>query len=351
MDVFAPEKADSVLFIVDVPHATPDDNEWKERREMAARWHSAMLELSKEIGFSLFPVACYQDVAQHNNSLPDIFEVEGDWIKAKTLAESASLVIAFSKWSATAPLHEWVHLYKGLRAASLPGVTPYMESTALAADYAQVASYCRILQPKLDAAEAAFVRFSTGDELLLDLRWRNAQVDDGVLHPTQAGKVINLPSGEVFSTFYEGERKEADSLTNGVLPIVWNGSIVSLLIEHNTVVDILSDADGGIRKFLEEDEARKNLAELGLGCNPAAVVTGHILEDEKVGPHIALGRSDHLGGTVGPAAFKLKPWHQDFAYTKKGSVFIESMVFTGSGLGSETIISRGNYSRHLNIPI
>jgi hypothetical protein len=352
-DVFAPAKSDNVLFIVDLPHVTPDSPKWTRRREMAGRWHAAMESLAKEKGFSVMPIAYYLDVGQHNNSLPDAFQLEADWVKAEALVGSASLIIAMSTWSATAPLHEWVDRYPELRAASLPGITPEMEETALAANYAQIAAYCRVLKPKLDAAEFAFARFSTGDELRLDLRWRAAEMDDGRLHPSDVGKVINLPSGEVFSTLYEGERKDVDSLTRGILPVVWKNKVVRLLVEHNTVVDVLrgDSSEGSLQRFLEEDEARKNIAELGLGCNPSAIVSGNILEDEKAGPHIALGRSDHLGGTVGPRLFQLQPWHQDFSYTKKGLISMDSLIFHYDGAGAETIISRGHYSKHVEIPV
>ena len=351
IDVFAPIPSDRVLFIIDVPHHTPDDDEWKARREMAQCWHAVMSDLAKERGFNLLPIAQYRDVALHNNSLPDTFLSEGNSVKADALVGSTSLVIAMTKWSASAPLHEWAHDYSGLRAASLPGITTAMETTALSADYAKVASYCRILQPRLDAAELAFIRFSTGDELNLDLRWRKAHMDDGVLHPDQAGKLINLPSGEVYSALYEGEHKGSESRTEGILPVVWNGSIMRLTVERNTVTEISAEKDNSLRKFLEQDAARRNIAELGLGCNPAAEVTGNILEDEKAGPHIALGRSDHLGGAVGPAQFQLEPWHQDFAYTRKCPIYIESLVLASDAAGSETLISRGHYSRHLDIPI
>jgi hypothetical protein len=148
-DVFAPAKSDNVLFIVDLPHVTPDSPKWTRRREMAGRWHAAMESLAKEKGFSVMPIAYYLDVGQHNNSLPDAFQLEADWVKAEALVGSASLIIAMSTWSATAPLHEWVDRYPELRAASLPGITPEMEETALAANYAQIAAYCRVLKPKL----------------------------------------------------------------------------------------------------------------------------------------------------------------------------------------------------------
>jgi leucyl aminopeptidase (aminopeptidase T) len=48
------------------------------------------------------------------------------------------------------------------------------------------------------------------------------------------------------------------------------------------------------------DPRAHNLAEFGIGCNPAARVTGVTLEDEKaLGTcHLALGRNDLFGGTV-----------------------------------------------------
>ena len=47
-------------------------------------------------------------------------------------------------------------------------------------------------------------------------------------------------------------------------------------------------------------ELGTNLAELGIGTNEAATVTGNILEDEKIlgSVHIAFGASAGIGGTV-----------------------------------------------------
>ena len=59
--------------------------------------------------------------------------------------------------------------------------------------------------------------------------------------------------------------------------------------------------------FAELGDAARNIAELGIGTNPAARLSGNILESEKVAgtAHVALGASRHIGGTVDV------PFHQD----------------------------------------
>ena len=58
-------------------------------------------------------------------------------------------------------------------------------------------------------------------------------------------------------------------------------------------------------ELLRREPAYGNLAELGLGVLAGFGVEplGEILIDEKLGLHIAFGRSDHFGGRVGAADF------------------------------------------------
>lgn len=50
----------------------------------------------------------------------------------------------------------------------------------------------------------------------------------------------------------------------------------------------------------EHGEEGTNVAELGIGTNEAALLTGNILEDEKIlgTAHVAFGASAAIGGTV-----------------------------------------------------
>ena len=84
------------------------------------------------------------------------------------------------------------------------------------------------------------------------------------------------------------------------------------IVKNNRIVEIIGEGKKAeeMRLFFMENDSRRNVAELGIGCNPQAVVTGNALEDEKVGLHIAYGMSIHLGGKV------KSDTHDDICYSK-----------------------------------
>jgi len=87
---------------------------------------------------------------------------------------------------------------------------------------------------------------------------------------------------------------------------------VKYVIKNNKIVEVIGEGKKAdeMRAFFTENESRRNIAELGIGCNPKAVITGNILEDEKVGLHIAYGMSPHIGGKV------KSDMHQDICYSR-----------------------------------
>ena len=90
-----------------------------------------------------------------------------------------------------------------------------------------------------------------------------------------------------------------------------------------------------------------NLAELGLGCNDKAVISGNILEDEKVmGVHLAAGLSEHIGGTVGVDDFEdpANALHEDRVYPAGGEIEVTTLIFEYEDGSSETIIKDGRYT-------
>lgn len=90
-------------------------------------------------------------------------------------------------------------------------------------------------------------------------------------------------------------------------------------------------AEGGLGpRFLEllheHGEPGLNLAELGVGTNDRAILTGNVLEDEKIlgSVHVAFGASAAIGGTVAV------PIHLD-AIVSDASLMIDGRSILDSG--------------------
>jgi leucyl aminopeptidase (aminopeptidase T) len=206
------------------------------------------------------------------------------------------------------------------------------------------------LADKLDSSVGARVEFSTGHLMYLDLRHREGKADDGRLHADKTGiRLINLPSGEAFTAPYEGELEGDPSLTEGTIPVMYDDELVLFQVEQNRIAEVVGDGPEASdkREYFAVDEARRNIAELGLGCNDKAVMSGVVLEDEKVlGMHWAYGLSSHLGGTVGVADFSDPSYsvHQDIVYAKGGSIEVASLVLDYEDGTTEEIIKNGEYT-------
>ncbi len=326
-DVFAPTSDDTVLVMVDAPHGAIEDRaDWKDRRVMAEEWRQAFLDYP----VSTHPLLTFPATGANNGDLPDAGQMDGRATSLEEAIAQSTIVVAMTQYSATAPLSRLAKKYPTIRVASMPGVLRRMEETALAADYQEVARRTHLLADLLTRAEGAETVFTTGDRIYFDLRYRTGHADDGLCHPGKEFPLINLPSGEAFIVPYEGEREEEPSLTRGIIPMRLNGESFSLLIESNRMADVRGDGPEAraFSEYLAADPARRNVAELGLGCNDKAVVMGSVIEDEKAGMHWAYGRSEHLGGTVGPDAF-LTPnhvVHQDIVYAPDSAIGIRRLT-------------------------
>lgn len=351
VDVFDPQATERVLVMVDVPAGSLADNPaWADRRAMASEWLAAFQQLAAKRGFEVYPLLSYPATGGHSAPLPEYGEMNGQKVRLEDILAKTSLALALTEYSATAPLVQFTERYPGLRAASMPMISRSMQGTALAADYSRVAERAHVLAARLDRAEGAVIKFSTGQQLFVDLRHRNAYADDGRLPADKAGeRVINLPSGEAYIAPYEGEIAGDPSRTEGAIPILSNGTVVVVQVKQNRVQDVLGDNPdaAGLREWFAVDPARTNIAELGLGVNDRAVVTGNVLEDEKVfGVHLAGGLSEHIGGTVGPDDFRdpAAIVHQDVVYASGSKVEVSSLVLEYEDGSREEIIRGGDYT-------
>lgn len=344
-DVFAPSPEDVVLVMTDLPReGLADDADWADRRAMAEEWRAGFATL----GAQTQPLLRFPASAGNNADLPEWGEQKEARIRIADAIGRATLVVAMTRHSATAPLSAHVKARNDLRVASMPGVLRQMERTALAADYREVARRARLLAERLDRAEGAEVEFDTGHRCFFDLRYRNGHADDGDCTREKEGfRLINLPSGEAFIVPYEGERLNTPSRTAGEIPVAWQGEQAVLEISENRIGAVRGGAYADrLRAHFDVDPARRNVAELGLGCNDAAVVSGSVLEDEKVGFHWAYGRSEHLGGVVDPDAFRDPKHvvHQDIVYARGCPIGVKRLDLIYPDERRETIIRDGAYS-------
>jgi hypothetical protein len=318
--VFQPRPGEKALAIlVDLPDAkVPDDPSWAARREIARAWTTELNAHRAELGLETHLVV-YPNVHTNNGDLPERawFHAGGPLPSVESLDPATSIrfadlyaghpiLIALTKFSATAPL-KLAAKTQPIRAATMPGFREDM-IPALRLDYTEVNRRVNLLKDLLDRAEGANFRFATPAgpcELHVDLRHRTGHASGGLLPaPGVAG---NLPSGEAYIVPYEGEREGDPSRTAGVMPVQFGDEIVRYRMEGNKALEVISDGPRSREEatHLAQEPAYGNLAELGLGVLAAFGVKpiGEILLDEKLGLHLAFGRSDHFGGQVGPKDF------------------------------------------------
>jgi hypothetical protein len=320
--VFPRYETDKALAIlVDVPHSAervkPD---WRERRRLAHEWHALLDARKAEIPLAEVKLVTYADVGSNNADLPaDGFLIAGAMPETGSELERAGRRVSFERvfsetqlflapteFSTTAPLKVAARRH-GFRAATMPGFAASM-IPALRIDYGEVARRVDALKKRLDEADHADVIFTLdgGSEYAIhfDLRRRAAHASSGRF--PEAGTAGNLPSGEAYIVPYEGEAGE-ESQTAGTLPVEIAGEMVFFSIQANRAMTVEGGgpAAQAERDHLAAEPAYGNLAELGFGvlADFGLEPTGEILLDEKLGLHIAFGRSDHFGGAVAPKDF------------------------------------------------
>lgn len=320
--VFVPTGEDRLLGVmIDLPdNRTPDDDAWVARRAMAADWVRLLQEQAADVGYDTHLVL-YRNVGTNNGDLPERCWVHAggpvpdhanalDADASRPMAEifdTHGMLMAVSKFSTTAPLKVAARKHP-MRAATMPGFTADM-IPALRLDYTEVNRRVNILKRLLDDATGADFAFRSPageDRLHLDLRHRSGHASGGLL--PQRGVAGNLPSGEAYVVPYEGEVEGDPSRSEGILPVQFDqDEVVRYRIAGNKAVEVLSEGPVSAREadLIRREPGYANLAELGLGVLAAFGVkpVGVVLLDEKLGLHIAFGRSEHFGGQVGPDAF------------------------------------------------
>ena len=244
---------------------------------------------------------------------------------------------------------------KSMRGAWTPGITVDMMKRTAAIDYKELQTRCAALTEIFKKAVSVRVTAPAGTDLVVPINGRKLLSDDGDF--SKPGTGGNIPAGEVFiSPVVGGSQLKGPASSDGqegpVLEqqcdgcegtIVYDGSMtfsdgdsiletpITCKVEKGYVTDITGGSEARrllktiveaeLRPFVLEKEGKlpqgqaaiykknaRNIGELGIGLNPAATITGNMLEDEKAFHtcHFAIGENYdndapsliHLDGVV-----------------------------------------------------
>jgi leucyl aminopeptidase (aminopeptidase T) len=187
----------------------------------------------------------------------------------------------------------------GARAATLPGVTEEMLARVMSADMTELRRRGAAVAEILTAGSEARITSAGGSDLTLDIEERNAIPDAGEL--AQPGAFGNLPCGEGFVSPHHDSGGGKLVVDGVVASIGFPEEPIELTIENG----VLADATGEIgaelmRQLTEAGPDGTRVAELGVGTNEKATLTGELLEDEKIlgTVHVAFGASAGIGGEI-----------------------------------------------------
>jgi leucyl aminopeptidase (aminopeptidase T) len=208
----------------------------------------------------------------------------------------------------------------------MPGITEDMMLRCMNADYQAIAERSKKLVEILEKGSELRVTSPAGTDIILHRGNRRAHASTGLL--PNPGDWGNLPSGETYFAPMEGS-------SQGV--IVFDGSMagigklkqpIEIVVRDGFAVEIKGGPDAEKLNALVDKygQPARNIAELGIGTNDQAKITGLILEDEKVmgTVHIALGDNMSMGGTVSVQS------HLD-GLIKKPTVYLDGRVIMEKG--------------------
>lgn len=221
---------------------------------------------------------------------------------------------------------------KSMRAVWTPGITEDMYNRTVNINYGELAERCKKLGKIFENAINVQVTAAGGTNISVPVYGRKLMNDDGDF--SKPGTGGNIPAGEVFISplvgkcqgviVYDGSMTFSDGDSILETPItckVENGYVTEISGGEETkrLLKTITEAENRSIEYekngkLPEGQGEiykknaRNIGELGIGLNPAASITGNMLEDEKAFRtcHFAIGENYdndapsliHLDGVV-----------------------------------------------------
>jgi len=289
--------------------------------EVGAALHEAAMTRSDRVLLMLMPKG------RHHGQEPPA--------PVATLMRQQQVVIAPTRYSLTHTRAVRTALSDGARIVTMPGMTAEMfQGGGMSADFTTVKQSIARLPSRLRRRRIVNVRSELGTELTFEVAWREWNFDDnGICNRPKM--VMNLPAGKVSIMPREGTM-------NGrlVMDGSWEGTMidepVTLEIEQGVIASITGgEMASRIRKEFQDaaeplrpkdQDVAGTVAEFGFGMNPAAALTGSVLEDEKClgtcyfmfGDNTAGGGNNRVGFTLSGVMRNPSIWLDDETLLENG---------------------------------
>lgn len=192
----------------------------------------------------------------------------------------------------------------GARVATLPGVTEEIMVRCMNADYHAIAARTLALCAELEQTKTVRVTSPAGTDITMPISGRKAHVSSGLFR--KKGESGNLPTGEAYLAPLEGQSEGIVVVDGSMASVGVVKEPIRITVRNGFAEEIEGGAEASrlIELLAPHGRDGRNVAEFGVGTNDKAILTGNILEDEKVMGtiHIAFGDNKSMGGTVRAAS-------------------------------------------------
>jgi aminopeptidase len=210
----------------------------------------------------------------------------------------------------------------GARVATLPGVTEEIMVRCMNADYNKIAERTFRLCDELEKTSVIRVTAPAGTDVTLPIKGRKAHASSGLFR--EKGLWGNLPTGESYLAPVEGTSQGIVVVDGSMAQVGMVTEPIKIVVKDGYATEITGGAEAKhLRELLEpHGKDAYTVAEFGIGTNDKAILTGLIIEDEKVMGtiHIAFGDNKSMGGSVRVAS------HLDGLITKPTVWFDERKI-------------------------
>jgi len=183
-----------------------------------------------------------------------------------------------------------------IRFAAGLGIDKSIMRYELSADYDRIAEITFRLRDRLQGRSHVHITSPLGTDLTFSIAERKVAVDPGRIR--EPG-FYNLPAGECYVAPRE-DSAEGVLVVDKSFPGILIEEPIRLVFKAGRVIEIQGGAEAAeLQAIIDEAEAKPNgegsrtIAELGIGTNPEARITGEVMTDEKVMGtiHIAIGHN------------------------------------------------------------